>query len=536
MLFLDIACFFYGPELVNLVVLDLRHNINLVAIPNLSGSPLLERLILEGCRRLIELPSHVQYLDKLVELNLRDCSSLRNVPANLNSKFLQCIWLSNCPNVTRCPEFNSKELVVLDLMETSVVALPAAIRYIKQGGNLDLCGRHITCFPAISASLEFLRLWHTTIIDMNCYDVDHHQQGSLPGFVKLELLDNLQLKSLSKNIWSMVSQSLLLVDCPLIETLPGISHPVTGLTELYIKGCQNLKSFPTSINNLKSLQFLSFINTDIESVPSAVGELYKLIRLDLHSNKSLEFVPSNIHKLVYLCVLSLADCPRIKFLPELPPNLSTLDISGCTLLQALPSNIGRLRWKKLYFEDCPQLDTYLPRELVLNFCNHAVSNLHSQGNLQHSGSEIPRWFAYKSASYANDSSRMVQLTLPDCTTNRLIKGIAFSLVCSSDIGLVWISITCDCNIGTIVAASWSSPSFGLGLSQSDIVYIWYDKNLLGETKKGIREEAEPWHVRYAGLIVSFRFSLRPGTIDDQEEDPKKLENIKIRSTGVTLLY
>ncbi|CAI0540597.1 unnamed protein product [Linum tenue] len=449
--------------LVNLVWLDLSHCINLVAIPNLSGSSKLEFLILEGCKRLIELPSHVQDLDKLIKLYLNGCTNLRSLPPKLNSKFLKKVRLSNCPKVC-----------------------------------------------------------HTPITEMDCYDGDgNHQLGSLPRFARLNLVGNPQLKCLSRNIWNMVSQYLLLQDCPLIESLPEISQSVAGLSELYIEGCRNLKSFPTGINNLKSLQYLCFLDTDIESLPSPIVELDQLLDLDLRSNKSLEFIPSNIHKLVKLSHLSLKGCSSIKYLPELPPNLLTLEVSGCTLLQALPCNIGKLRWKQLYFEDCPQLDMYLPQEVVLNFQNHATSNLHPQGVLQHSGSEIPRWFAYKSQNYACDSCMVVQLTLPNCTTKRLIKGIAFGIVCSSDIGYVGISITCYCNIGiTAAAASWRSPSFGFGgASESDNVYIWYDKNLLGETEEGTRDEAEPWYERYAGLTVSFRFSLQASG-EEYAEKPK----------------
>ncbi|CAI0460799.1 unnamed protein product [Linum tenue] len=312
---------------------------------------------------------------------------------------------------------------------------------------------------------------------MDCYDGDdHHQLASLPRFVGLALVGNPQLKCLSSNVWNMVSQTLILGDCPSIESLPEISQPVTGLTVLSIKGCRNLKIFPTGINNLKYLQILVFVGTDIESLPSAIVELDQLSHLELGSNKSLEFVPSDIHKLIKLSYLSLADCSRIKYLPELPPNLLTL---VCVL--------------------------------------------------QHSGSEIPRWFAYRSPNYASDSCPMLQLTLSDCTTKRLIKGIAFGMVCSSNVGFVDISIACVC---TTTPVYWRSPNFGFGgASQSDNVYMWYDKNLLGTTLEGIQDEAKPWYERDAGLTVTFIFFLQPV----KKEYAKNVKRIKIKSVGVSLL-
>ncbi|CAI0540608.1 unnamed protein product [Linum tenue] len=207
-------------------------------------------------------------------------------------------------------------------------------------------------------------------------------------------------------------------------------------------------------------------------------------------------------------------------------------------LVTFPDSLRWLQWQKFSSKSLPSRFS-LANLVMLDLC--ASPQLKRcwkpEGALQRSGSEIPGWYAYNSPNYASDSCTMVQLTLPNCTTNRLIKGIAFSVVFSSDIGVVWISITCDCNIGTTAAAYWSSPNFGLGLTRSDNVYTWYDKNLSGQIMNGIREEAEPWYARYAGLTVLFRFSLQPGLTEDGEgEDPKKIKNIKIKRAGVTLLY
>ncbi|CAI0556535.1 unnamed protein product [Linum tenue] len=464
-------CWEVQPKLGSVVRLDLSHCINLTEAPDLSRSPSLVYLVLKGCRSLIELPSHVQDLEKLTTLDVSGCTILRRLPAKLNSKFLKYVYLSNCPKITRCPEINSRELKMLDLRETAVKSWPVAIYQVKKGGTLRLCGKHILSFPAISANLKEFRLCHTTIREMDCYD-DDHPQGSLPRFVRLELVDNPQLKSLSRNIWKMVSQSLILHYCPSIDSLPEMSHPVTGLTHLSIKGCRKLKSFPTGINNMKSLRTFCFCNTDIKTLPACVEELDQLSSLDLSSNYSLESVPCNIHKLAKLSSLLLTGCRRIQSLPELPLNLLILDVSGCKSLQALPSNVGRLRWKRLYFEDCPQLDTSLPKEVVHNFHHHAVSNLHPQGVLQYSGSEIPEWFPCKSMNQKNDSCVMVQLPPSNCTIKGPVKGIAFGVVCSSNIRNTWMRFHCKCNIDTTVAARWISRGFGMAPSQSDNASIY----------------------------------------------------------------
>ncbi|CAL1363870.1 unnamed protein product [Linum trigynum] len=527
------------PSLVNLVSLDLSYCIHLSNVPDLSKSANLEVLVLRGCESLVELPLYLSY-DKLTLLDLRDCQSLSRLPTTFNFKSLKSMYLSNCPKVIRCPEVNSGELVYLDLMDTPVRKLPSAIYNVKQGGVLRLCGKRITNFPAIAASLNLFRLCHTTVREMDIYD-EHQVPSKLsPRFVRLELVGNSELKRLSRNIWKMVSQTLLLAESPLIESLPEISEPFNHLTELAIIRCQNLKSFPIGISNLKSLQVLHFVGTDVKSLPSWIEELDQLSTLDLSFNKGLEFVSSNICKLANLSILFLKGCSRIQSLPELPPNLDSLHLGGCKSLRVLPSNYRKLRWKRVLFDDCT-LDANSHKEMVETFPNQATVSPHLQGGLQYWGSEIPEWFAYKSMNDKDDSRVMVQL--PTCNSNRRIKGIAFCIVCSSDIFIYPLCMKCNCDIETTTAGSWSSPDLHLGgtTSSSDNVYMWFDKNLLGETpsetlsdetNEGMRDEAEPWYVKYAGVTVSFRFSF----LARKEEDVKNLRKAKLKRLGISLLY
>ncbi|CAN0928232.1 Disease resistance-like protein DSC1 [Linum grandiflorum] len=76
-------------QLVNLMVLDLSYCKNLIAIPNISSSLNLEELLLCGCKSLVEVPSHVQYLTKLKTLDLDYCFNLKHLPPKLDSKLLK---------------------------------------------------------------------------------------------------------------------------------------------------------------------------------------------------------------------------------------------------------------------------------------------------------------------------------------------------------------------------------------------------------------------------------------------------------------
>ncbi|CAN1746460.1 Putative disease resistance protein At4g11170 [Linum perenne] len=245
------------PKLVHLITLDLSCCLNLRVVPNLSACKKLEVLLLKGCKRLVEMPPHIQYMDKLVALDLSDCSNLIRLPAKLNSKCLEYVLLSNCPKVTLCPEINFSEasLQILDLRETPVRELPSAVHIVKQGGILLLCGKYITSFPRISKGLVFLRLCHTMITKMDVQDDDRSSE-LLPKFDELALVENSELESIPDNLHQLAKLELLsLSDCTKIQSLPQLLPP--NLKFLYLGGCKSLQALPSNIGEL-NLQILEF--------------------------------------------------------------------------------------------------------------------------------------------------------------------------------------------------------------------------------------------------------------------------------------
>ncbi|CAN1746462.1 Putative disease resistance protein At4g11170 [Linum perenne] len=522
-------------KLVHLITLDLSCCLNLRVVPNLSACKKLEVLLLKGCKRLVEMPPHIQYMDKLVALDLSDCSNLIRLPAKLNSKCLEYVLLSNCPKVTLCPEINFSEasLQILDLRETPVRELPSAVHIVKQGGILLLCGKYITSFPRISKGLVFLRLCHTMITKMDVQDDDRSSE-LLPKFDELALVENSELVSLSSNIWDMVKYILLVEGSPLIESLPDISNPVNDLTEVCIINCRNLKSFPSGINHLKSVETIRFVGTAMKSLPSSIHLLDNLRYLNLAISDSLESIPDNLHQLAKLELLSLSDCTKIQSLPQLlPPNLKFLYLGGCKSLQALPSNIGELNLQILEFDFCPQLDYELADKIAADFHSCALMCPRAESSVLYSGSELPQWCS------SNGSGANCEMELPPPSTsanNELAKGIAFGVVFSS-CGLVLICLKMQCDViieGTTVATFLSRKLVihrGSRFYSSDYVLLWFDKNLLGETQK---EEAveTPWYVKYAGCNLSFRVHAAPYS----EVDVERVKKIKFKRFGVSLLY
>ncbi|CAN1255562.1 Disease resistance protein RUN1 [Linum perenne] len=519
------------PQLVNLIVLNLYACENLITIPNISSSSNLEELVLSGCTSLVEVPSYVQYFTKLITIDFSYCPNLKHLPPKLDSKLLKHVRMSYL-NVTHCPEINSRELEELNLDKTSLLELPSAVYNVKQNGDLYLYGKNIINFPAITR-LRTLLLKHTSIRETDFSDDDDHQTSSVLAqsrFRALYLHENSQLESMPKSIWNMVSRELVIKGSPLLESLPEILEPIYGLTYLYITGCESLKSLPSSISNIRSLKLLDLSRTGIRSLPSSIHEMGQLAWIELKYCKSLKSIPSSIQKLSSLTKLIMVGCESIRSLPELPPNVCTLELSGCKSLQALPSNTGNLmKLGILQFENCPQLDQTIPIEIVTNFFVHARLAPIRRGEFQQSRSELPKWFSHRSMNLNEAEECIVRMELPLLKDGdqSMIKGIVFGAVYSSHYNGY---VTCGCEVGNTIVAAWISSLWDRDVSESDKLWLMFSKKLPGNCAMGI-DENEAWYVKFAGLVVSFKFYIEePG---GGKFIKKKL---KVKGCGVSFLY
>nr|AAK28809.1 resistance-like protein P3-B [Linum usitatissimum] len=515
------------PQLVNLIVLDLCYCANLIAIPDISSSLNIEELLLFGCKSLVEVPFHVQYLTKLVTLDISYCENLKPLPPKLDSKLLKHVRMKYL-EITLCPEIDSRELEEFDLSGTSLGELPSAIYNVKQNGVLYLHGKNITKFPPITTTLKRFTLNGTSIREID-HLADYHQQHQ-----NLWLTDNRQLEVLPNSIWNMVSGRLIIGLSPLIESLPEISEPMNTLTSLRVCCCRSLTSIPTSISNLRSLGSLCLSKTGIKSLPSSIQELRQLHMIELRYCESLESIPNSIHKLSKLVTFSMSGCEIIISLPELPPNLKELDVSGCKSLQALPSNTCKLLYlNTIHFEGCPQLDQAIPAEFVANFLVHASLSPSYERQVRCSGSELPEWFSYRSMEDEDCSTVKVELPLAnDSPDHPTIKGIAFGCVYFSDPYYPWTRMGWRCEVGNTTVASWLSNEKGVLTGRekksSEKVWLVFKKNLSSTGSMG-SEEDEAWYVKYGGFAVSFNFYF----LDNDDEIMKK---VKIKRCGVSLMY
>lgn len=91
----------------------------------------LETLNLGSCSSLVELPSSIKYLNKLIELNLSYCTNLEILPTGLNLKSLQSLRLWGCSQLRSFPDI-STNISDLDLGESAIEELPSNLHLENQ--------------------------------------------------------------------------------------------------------------------------------------------------------------------------------------------------------------------------------------------------------------------------------------------------------------------------------------------------------------------------------------------------------------------
>ncbi|XP_044475736.1 disease resistance protein RUN1-like [Mangifera indica] len=364
-------------DLAHLKFIDLSYSHQLLRVPDLSEAPNLESLILEGCTHLFEITPPSRNLNKLVNLNLRNCESLISHPIGIQSKSLRVVILSNCSKLNTAPRISCNmerlcldgtaikklsshvespsRLVELNLKNCiSLESLPSSVSNLKSLQRLDLSGlSNLKIVPEILCNIEELYLDGTAIKELSS---------------TIENVSNLERLSLR--------------NCSSLESLPNSICKLKFLKYLFISGCLKIHRLPEEIGNLESLEALEA--DDLREVPSSIGRLKNLHDLSLERCKSqgltcilspilsdccllerinlnhcnLSELPYNFGQLSFLKFLELAGnnfetltttiinlsklsrlnislCKRLQCLPKLPSKIQNLEAEGCTLPKTL---------------------------------------------------------------------------------------------------------------------------------------------------------------------------------------------------------
>ncbi|CAN1781715.1 Disease resistance protein TAO1 [Linum perenne] len=529
-------------DFVNLRWFDLSYCKNLTIVPDLSKATHLESLKLAGCKSIVELPSFVEYLDKLITLDVGACENLEILPPKLGSKHLKHVIISNCRKIKQCPELVSN-WDNLDLHGTPITTLPSSIYSVKQAQTLYLHGQSITTFPQFSPTLKGFYLCHTAIEKLPHQRPSDSSKYNLPRIAQLQLIENSKLVKFSRNIWNIVTTELIIIGSPMLEMLPEIPENPTArdLRVLVVEQCKTFKRLPSSINILKSLEVLSLTGAAIRLMPLCIQDLEQLRTLDMSHCKSLESLPSTISMLGRLSQIYLVGCLSLRSLPELPQSVKTLAAGNCKSLQAVSSsNFRKLHFRHLSFVGCNQLDEKLLGQLMAKLPRHDATSLHPTTVL-YPGSELPEWFAYKSMG---DS-----VTFPLPKNSKRLKGISFAAVyalgASNDKDEdIHLHMKCDCFIKPAGSHGCASDDVGVvekwivcmsnfhDCVSTDHVFLWSDHKpeptLSSSGENDEYEGGEAWYVKYSGMDLSFRFST-----DVKRGD---IKHCKIKRCGVSLAF
>ena len=207
--------------------MDLSECANLAEIPDLSKATKLESLILDNCKSLVMLPSTIGNLQKLVMLEMKECTGLEVLPIDVNLSSLLIVNLKGCSRLSFFPQIScSSER--LNLKYTAIEEVPCCIENFPRLTVLRMRGcKRVSRSPQISSSIKKLDLDDTDLDEqVLCYveNLSRLTVLKIRGFKKLRNIsqDIFRLTSLHQ-VDYIISVDLDSVWVYLID-LPNINH------------------------------------------------------------------------------------------------------------------------------------------------------------------------------------------------------------------------------------------------------------------------------------------------------------------------
>ncbi|KAF3547879.1 hypothetical protein DY000_02003034, partial [Brassica cretica] len=230
-------------DVTNLRWVDLSHSINLQDLSGLSGAGNLERLNLEGCTGLTELPKEImETMTSLLYLNMRRCTSLISL-REITIKSLKTLILTNCSNLEKF-QMILENIEALHLDGTALKELPESIKDRKK-------------------------------------------------LVKLSLKDCTKLASVPDSVGKLQALGeLILSGCSNLRSFPDVKGNMKRLRILLLDGTainQVPQAFPSGSNGLQRLSLRG--NLVIQTIQAHIGQLFHLKFLDLQDCKNLTSIP-----------------------------------------------------------------------------------------------------------------------------------------------------------------------------------------------------------------------------------------------------
>ncbi|XP_023633917.1 disease resistance protein RPS4 isoform X2 [Capsella rubella] len=227
---------------------DLSHSRKLCNLSGLLNAESLQRLNLEGCTGLEELPREMKGMKSLIFLNMRGCTSLRVLP-HMNLISMKTLILTNCSSLQR---FH----VISDNLE-----------------NLHLDGTAIGQLPTDMVKLQ--KLIVLNVKDCKMLGAVPECLGKLKALQELVLSGCSKLKTFAVPIEDMKRLQILLLDGTAVKEMPKILRFNSSKVE-------DLRKLRRGMNDLSPLRRLCLSKNDmISTLQVDISQLDHLKWLDL---------------------------------------------------------------------------------------------------------------------------------------------------------------------------------------------------------------------------------------------------------------
>ncbi|KAF3963356.1 hypothetical protein CMV_012243 [Castanea mollissima] len=338
--------------------------------------------------------------ENLIDINLRYCSSCKEVPTLGHLPHLEVLQIIGMRNVTcigtRFYGFDSEStrniffpaLRRLELKQMYNLVEWKDVSELATAGEVFPCLEKLTieeCHKLISAPCDFPYLQKLRISKIRSMAFKNISS-------KLTTLTSLHIKNFSE-LASLPEQllqnnrglmSLQIRRCHELETIYQDALPIILVLEKFrAESCPNLRSLPSILGIAPSLRRLEISCGDevlsiepqlcaslsilmikecpnLTSIPN-LQELYSLVQLEIENCPKLISVP-NLLGLNSLSSLKIDNCPNLISIPDLRglDSLSSLEIFNCQKLTCLPEGLeGLYKLETLAIGGfCEELETF----------------------------------------------------------------------------------------------------------------------------------------------------------------------------------
>jgi len=275
-------------NLPNLEIIDLGGSTKLIECPNVSGSPNIKEIRLNGCESMPEVDSSIFHLQKLESLTVERCTSLKSLSSNTCSPALRHLNAFDCINLKEFSiPFSSVDLVLLFSVWDGN-ELPSSI--------LDTQNIESFCFPISDCLVDLPE----NFCDFVLLTSQHNREDD-------------PFNTLDKVLSSPAFMSL--------KHLSFYNNPI-------------LYEIPDSISLLSSLLSLTLNSVAIKSLPETIIYLPELTVVHVYSCKLLQSIPA-LHRFI---ALSVWDCESLEKVlsstsePHDKPNICFIFLINCKKL------------------------------------------------------------------------------------------------------------------------------------------------------------------------------------------------------------